>query len=273
MASMSAEMQTHFNLEAYLARIAYEGPRLVSHAVLEAVHECHLAAIPFENFDVRLGCPIHLDLESIQGKLVEGRRGGYCFEQNALLSAALQALGFEVTTLEARVGPIDRRRERPRTHMLLQVLLEGRSWLADVGFGGGGPLRPVAMDGTLGEQPGGDYRVVAQDAYRVLQHRWHKGQEWEEDYVFRLEPAYPIDYELANYYTSTHPESLFVQKLTLQRALASARHMLRGRLYTVRRDGVEEVRELTPTEVVALVKERFAFEMEEEDVLRALGED
>src|SRR6185295_14851436 len=105
-----------FDLDGYLARIGYDGPRRASHETLTALHEAHEAAIPFENLDILLGHPISIELAALQLKLVGGRRGGYCFEQNTLFRAVLEALGFRVTSLAARVrggGVL-----RPRTHML-----------------------------------------------------------------------------------------------------------------------------------------------------------
>ena len=267
----SAEARAGFDLEAYLTRIGYEGSQTISRALLDALHERHLAAIPFENLDVRLGREIRLDLESLQSKLVARRRGGYCFEQNRLFAAALSALGFEVETLEARVRPIGANHRLARTHMLLGVRLEDALWLADVGFGGDGPLRPVPMDGAVCEQPGGSYRVAVEGALKVLQYR--RQGRWVDAYAFGPEPVYPIDYEMANYYTSTHPRSIFVQALTLQLSLASARHLLRGRRYTIRRGEREESRDLTDSEAVALVRERFGLDVGEDEVIRALGED
>ena len=68
--------ESAFGLDAYLQRIRYTGERNPTLATLSALHEHHAAAIPFENLDVRLGRPIRLDLESLQAKLVAGRRGG-----------------------------------------------------------------------------------------------------------------------------------------------------------------------------------------------------
>src|SRR5262249_24611720 len=94
---------TALDLDAYLARVGYTGDRAPSLAVLDALHLAHATHVPFENLGILLGRPVLLDLESLQAKLVRGRRGGYCFEQNALLAAALEALGFAVTRLAARV--------------------------------------------------------------------------------------------------------------------------------------------------------------------------
>src|SRR6185369_15650915 len=98
-----AEMPHRLDLDAYLARIAYPGPREPTGAVLDALHEAHVTAIPFENLDVRLHRPISLTLPDLEAKLVAGGRGGYCFEQNTLFAAVLRELGFVVRTLEARV--------------------------------------------------------------------------------------------------------------------------------------------------------------------------
>ena len=77
------------DLDAYLARIAYEGPRRPSARTLTALHAAHVTAVPFENLDILLGRTISLDLDALQAKLVAARRGGYCFEQNTLFLAVL----------------------------------------------------------------------------------------------------------------------------------------------------------------------------------------
>src|SRR6201999_33686 len=120
-----------------LARIGFEGARAPDLGTLTTLHAAHADAIPFEAFDPLLGRPVRLDLASVQAKLVDSRRGGYCFEQNALFKAALEALGFKVTALGGRVqwmaqpgSPLG-----PLVHMLLRVDLPEGPHLADVGFG------------------------------------------------------------------------------------------------------------------------------------------
>ena len=111
-------MSEAFDLDAYLARIGYAGPRTPTLATLRAIHALQPAAIPFESLDPFLRRPVPLDLASLQAKLVGQRRGGYCFELNGLFAAALKALGFSVTPLSGRVrwmAPPDRP-ESARTH-------------------------------------------------------------------------------------------------------------------------------------------------------------
>jgi hypothetical protein len=147
------------DLPAYLRRIGYAGALSPSRSTLDALHLAHATAIPFENLDILLGVPIRLDLANLQSKLVFRRRGGYCFEQNALFANVLERIGFTVTRLAARVR-YGTDRVLPRTHMTLRVDVAGVPILADVGFGADGLLLPVPMDGALSQQFGWSYRVA-----------------------------------------------------------------------------------------------------------------
>ncbi len=227
-----------FDLAAYLSRIGAPAGAVAGApgtiaggatglATLRALHEAHVTAIPFENLDILLGRPIRLDLVSLQAKLVAGRRGGYCFEQNTLFQAALESLGFQVTPLAARVR-VGATGIRARTHMLLRVDLGQVPFLADVGFGAGGlvtPL-PLALGAEIRSGPFA-YRLVREGEQWVLQ--GDSGGGWTDQYAFTLEPQHPIDYEVANYYTSTHPQSAFVTNLTAQRSWPERRAVLRNR--------------------------------------------
>jgi N-hydroxyarylamine O-acetyltransferase len=260
-----------FDLKAYLERIEYRGALEPTLATLQSVQLAHLSSIPFENIDVRLGRPIGLDLETLQAKLVAGRRGGYCFEQNSLFAAALGALGFDVATLEARVRPPGARATLARTHMVLHLTVDGQGWIADVGFGADGPLVPVPLDGTASEQSDDVYRIEREEESTcVLRNSWRAN--WRDLYAFTLTPALPVDFEMANYYTSTHPESRFVRTLTVQRSRPEQRQILRGRIYTVRQRSRTTEREVSSKELPALLEQEFGLVIPAEDAARALGD-
>ena len=219
---------SELDLDAYLKRINYPGPLEPTLPTLEALHLAHATHIPFESLDVLLGRPIRLDLASLQEKLVAGGRGGYCFEQNLLLDAALRELGFDVRQLAARVR---HRGDKPlpRTHMLLLVRIADADYIADVGFGGEGLLLPVPF------RPGAECRHYAW-TYRVVEERpgqWLvqslRGADWANLYSFTLEPQTREDYEMANHYTATHPDSPFVRMLIVQLPTPAVRHALRDR--------------------------------------------
>src|ERR1043166_8591573 len=119
------------NVPAYLDRINYRGPLNVDAETLRQLQVAHLRSVPFENLSIHAHEPIVLDDESLYDKIVERRRGGFCYELNGLFAALLTALGHRVELLSARVwggggyGP-------PFDHMALRV--DG-DFLVDVGFG------------------------------------------------------------------------------------------------------------------------------------------
>jgi N-hydroxyarylamine O-acetyltransferase len=235
-----------FDLGAYLERIGDSGPLEPTAAVLERIHQAHATTIPFENLDILLGRPIRIDLESLQAKLVRGRRGGYCFEQNTLFAAALDRIGFRVTTLAARVR-YGAARITPRTHMLLKVDLDEGSRLADVGFGGDGLLKSLPLEpGRDSQQSHWTYRVIEEGHGLVLQSLRPEG--WFDLYDFTLEPHFPVDYEMANHYTSTYPTSFFRQGPIAARPTPEARHRLRGRELSVECGGGTTRRDLADDE-------------------------
>jgi N-hydroxyarylamine O-acetyltransferase len=245
------------DLDAYLRRIGYAGPREPTLEVLASLHALHPAAIPFENLDPLLGRPVSLELEALQAKLVGQRRGGYCFEQNALFRAGLEALGFAVTPLIARVvwmAPPD----RPlggRNHMLLRVDLPEGPYIADVGFGGQLASAPLKLVADL-EQPTTEapFRlVVVSDGY-FLETRLPAG--WTALYRFTLEPAEASDYEVSNWYTSTHPSFLLTTNLLAERLTPQVRLSLFNTSLTRRYpDGRAEVVALSSPETLAAVLE------------------
>ena len=217
-----------FDLEGYLARIGYAGERSASLATLAALHAGHNQSITFENLDPLLRRPVALDLGSLQAKLVRGGRGGWCFEQNRLFATALQALGFDVTTLIARVawnqpaGAIT-----GRTHMLLRVDVGGEPWIADVGFGGQTLTAPIRLvPGVEQATPHEPYRLLEESGRYLLQFR--VGGDWLSLYAFDLVPAHAIDYEMSNWYLCTQGSSHFLQSLVVARIEPGRRITLRG---------------------------------------------
>lgn len=260
---MSAEL----DLGAYLQRINLSGTPQADLAGLRALHLAHASTIPFENLDIQMGLPIRIDLASIQAKLVQRRRGGYCFEQNTLFLAVLKILGFDVMACEARVrrGATE---VLPRTHMLLVVRLEGASWLCDVGFGGEGLLQPLPLDGNAHVQFLNTYRVAEEGSHRVLQSFQHG--LWEDLYAFMPEERFTVDFEMGNHYTSTYPESRFIKTLTAQLPSPEVRRILRNRAYAEIRGEAVEGRELAMEEVIPVLRDIFGIDVPDGATFRAL---
>lgn len=249
------------DLPAYLTRVDFRGEPRPDLATLRALHEAHVTHIPFENFDIHLGRGIRIDLESVQAKLVRACRGGYCFEQNALFAAALEQIGFSVTRLSARVR-LSIAAVLPRTHMLLKVEAEGRSWICDVGFGGWGLLLPVALVADLEtEQEAWTYRLRREEeGIWVLQ--CLECPAGPDLYAFDLTRNLPVDYEPANFYTSTHPQSRFVLSLSAQRIERGVRHVLRNReLVTIHAHGTHAELIETNEQLLDVLAVRFGIQL------------
>ena len=252
-------MTDRLDLDAYLDRVGYRGPRDASIETLHALHLAHATSIPFENLDILLGRGICLDLESLQRKLITERRGGYCFEQNLLLATVLETLGFDVTLLSARVR-YGATVVRPRTHMLLLVTFADGQWIADVGFGGEGLLKPVrlAIDAES-PQFRWTYRLVEEGGHFVLQTRRADG--WLDMYAFTLQPNERVDYEVANHYTSTHPTSPFRMAPTVQRPSPDVRYILRGRELTTDTGDRTTSRTVADEALLDVLRETFGLDL------------
>lgn len=246
-------------LSRYLARIGHAGfpaPTLEGLASLQAAH---IASIPFEAIDALTGAGIDIDPDAIDAKLIGARRGGYCFEQNSLFLRALLAIGFEAEGLLGRVRWMlpDDAPPTPRTHMVVRVMLEGRPWLADVGFGAAVPPQPLAMDSE-------DAQPTRHESYRILRQgaEWQVAASIESEWrtLYRLDHVSPpaIDYEIGNWYTSAHPASHFRHQLIAARTTAEARYGLRdNRLTTRLTDGRIDRRYLTADEIERVLSEIF----------------
>jgi len=228
------------DLDAYFARTGYTGPRTPTLETLHGLVRAHVQTIPFENLDVLLGKPIDLEPAALMQKLVHDRRGGYCFEQNTLLLEVLTALGFHARPLSARV-----RWQRPRdytparTHLLVRVELD-EPWLADVGVGAMSPTAALRL-AEHGEQatPHEPRRLLREG--NMIYHQARLGDDWHDVAELTLEEMPLIDRIVANWYTSTHPQSHFRHRLLVARATPQGRVTLLNDTLSIRgADGIAQ---------------------------------
>ncbi|MFI2237901.1 arylamine N-acetyltransferase [Streptomyces chrestomyceticus] len=254
------------DLDAYLARIGYEGERTPTAGALRELHARHAAAFAFENLEIILGRPVLLDLKSLQEKMVGRRRGGYCYEQNLLYAAALERFGFQVSGLGARIR-MGETKIRPVTHALLKVRLDGADWITDVGFGGEALLEPVPLrDGVEVRQGGWTFGLVreGEDGTWVLRSRHADG--WFDLYAFGPEARHPADYGVFNYYISTHPRSPFTGRTVVQQPGPDLRRSLIGTELTLTRpDWSREVRQVPAEEIPAVLETDFGLVLDGRD--------
>ncbi len=250
------------DLDAYFERIGWRGARTATLDTLSGLVDAHMTAIPFENLDVLLRRPPKLDLASLQAKLVGARRGGYCYEHATLFAAVLDELGFTVARHSARVTMRTPRAEAPRTHMFLSVALPEGTFVVDPGFGGLAPRTPVNVDGT----PAGDHQLVREPDHHALVVRMP--DRTLTAWVSSLEHDFPIDFEMANYFTATNPLSPFTRMIMMRAFTSDGKVTVMNRVVTHTRSGVEHATQIaTGAELRGVVREHFGFDLPELDGL------
>lgn len=209
------------NIDAYLERINYNGPRDVNAETLRALQVAHLMSVPFENLSIHAGEPIVLNEHALYTKIVDQRRGGFCYECNGLFAGLLRALGFDVAMLAAGVASPDGSFGPVFDHMALLVTLDER-WLVDVGFGDSF-LEPLLLDTRADQQQGTRlFRLIEQDDHLILM-RLNEGEDWQPQYRFTLQPYTFPDYEEMCQFHQTSPDSHFTKGLICSRATEDGR--------------------------------------------------
>ncbi len=248
-------------LPAYFDRIGYSGPRTPDFATLEALMRAHIAAMPFENLDVQLGNRVTIDLPAVFAKLVGRRRGGWCYENNGLFGWALGALGFEVRRISAGVMRSARGDAALGNHLALIVTIEGRPWLADVGFGGT-LAAPIPLAAGMHHQPPYAVGLVEADGYWRFEERYADGDPFSFDFL-----AGPADEALfARQCDSLQSEadSVFVQNAVIQQRQGDRHLSLRGRVLLDRGPGEESKRLIADAaDYVAVLRDRFGLDLPE----------
>ena len=247
--------------EAYLRYLDTPVPQQPDLAALDRLIAAHQRQVAFENVDVLLDRPIRIDGDSVFAKVVERRRGGYCFELNNLFARLLLSLGYRVELLAARVRwglPLD----APQTmlsHLTLRVLLDEGPHLVDVGFGSATPWRAVPLGDR--EIPDFPFRLRPQDdgTGEVQLENFRAETGWAAVYRFRPETHAWVDYIPRNWYTSTHPDSIFRQMLMSARGDGDCRLTLaNGTLNRRYLDGrVESRKIIDAAELVQVLRDEF----------------
>lgn len=254
------------SLTSYLARIGYIGPIEPTFDVLRAVHRQHLISIPYENLDIHLSRAVSLDLDTIFDKLVTRRRGGWCYEMNALLAWALGEIGFDVRLLSGTVGREQRGDAVEGNHLVLLVRLD-QLYLADAGFGNAF-LEPLPL--VESEHVQGPFVFRLERTPHLSPPLARGGDRWHfhnhahggAGFDFTLAPRELSDFAAQCRWLQTSPESGFVRIAVCHRLRPDGVISLRGVvLQTVIADGVAERVIETEDDYRRTLREDFALEL------------
>lgn len=246
----------NFILTDYLQRIGFTDEPVANADSLCQLMRAHVQSIPFENLDVQAGKIVSLVPEDIVNKIIYGKRGGYCYEVNSLFAMALTALGFEYDLVGAR--PMFYPQRRPKSHMVLMVKIGAQRWLCDTGFGSFGLRAPIELN-RVGQ-------VIKQDNETFMLEKNERGEfvlkalvkgEWANQFGFDLYPMEMIDFMPVNYYNSTHPDAVFVQRYLVMQQRPDGRTLLSGNQLKQLRGDQETVTEIAEDQLDEVLWREF----------------
>lgn len=234
------ERENALDIREYLERINYQGSCAPTLETLQALHEAHLRAVPFENLSIHAGEPIILQEGALYDKIVRRHRGGFCFELNGLFAALLRAMGFAITMLSASMAH-DADGFGPEIDHLTLLVHLSEDWLADVGNGDSfrRPLRVDDASTPVEDEQG--YRLTRDGAYWIVQ-KCASDDVWEPEYRFGMQPRALSDFIDRCHYYETSPESHFTHGQLCSRATSEGRITLRDQRLITTIDGKREER-------------------------------
>jgi N-hydroxyarylamine O-acetyltransferase len=239
------------DVAAYLARIGAARPAAPTSASLAALHRAHVQSVPFEDYDIHTGVTISLESDSLERKIVQRRRGGYCYELNGLFGALLRELGFAVTLVAAFSLDDDGTRGPDVDHLLLLVEAVDGNWVVDVGNGARWP-QPVPR------RPGVHGRV---QVYRDGDVWWtteRRGDgSWERGWAWTPQPRQLADFAERNRYQQYDPASDFVGRRVAALATPTGRISLVNGVFAELTNGARTERTVSAAEEWALLADRF----------------
>lgn len=234
--------------EKYLRRIGIENFNLpVSAESLKYLQKQHLLSVPFENLDIHWKRPILLDTGKFYRKIVEEKRGGFCYELNGLFNELLRSLGFQTRLVSARVSDGKGGFSNEYDHLAIVVTTGEGEYLADVGFGAftAEPLR-IVTDLEQTDETG--TFIVRQLDNEYLEIAKRDGESWHGEYIFKpLGRGLAEFAEMCNFH-QTSPESHFTRGMVCSLMLDGGRKTLTDKKFIRTRSGEKSETEVNSSE-------------------------
>lgn len=180
--------------------------------LLKKLQYAHITHVPYETTDIVDRKSLSLDYNDLFKKIVEEKRGGYCFELNGLFGWLLREIGYEVTEYQGRFLRGEATPPKPR-HRVLVVKSEGKDWLCDVGVGCKAPRYPVLMEEGTEQNICGEFYKIEKDDFlgNILMEKTEDG--WNQYFSFNNSPCLPVDFTTLSYYCENHPSSPFLNNM------------------------------------------------------------
>lgn len=251
------------DISKYLDRIHYQGEIKPDLSTLKKLQLAHMRSVPFENLSIHYKEPIVLEEELLYKKIVENKRGGFCYELNGLFAQLLQEIGFKVTRLSAGVVKGDGSFGPEFDHLTLLVHLD-QDYLVDVGFGNSFQQPLSFNERGIQHQAGKAYQISTdEDAYILMeQNNLDKKPDFQSQYRFTQKAHELHEYTTMCHYHQTSLKSSFTQKRICSRATPSGRISLSELKLIVTEDGIRNEIELKSEDAfLVALKEYFEIEI------------
>lgn len=250
------------DLSAYLKRLGLTGAPPLSLDGLNALILAHQTHVPFEDLNTSwLRLPVSLEIPALYDKVVLRRRGGYCYELNALFTRLLIDLGFDARSVFCRIV---RGRDflPPCAHRAVVVALAGELYFCDVGFGGPMPAGALHIaDGAGRDVCGEFFRVDRFDDYWWTVSRETSAGEREAVLQFNTFPQTPQEFIAANMKSALDPESIFVKQLLVNLRTEDGALSITDDTFTVHRGGEAQTRPIADeADLRRLLREHFGID-------------
>lgn len=222
-------------LERYFERLGLVLPEKVTAdgALLEKIFRGHVTHVPYENIDYLNMEKTEITFERLYRRMVEQKRGGVCYDLNALLSMALNSIGYEAYPVMADHYRTHMEHTQYRHSALLVKDCEGNDWLCDPGDSFSGALKPLRLEEGTVQHPGGEaYRLEKQEDGSWMLYAEYKG-EWLKNYAFFEKPA---SLEELTYFKNIamDPEIPFTHEELFHLRTAEGFMILRGRSLSIK---------------------------------------
>ena len=246
------------DVEAYLERISYNGPRECTVEVLDELLTCQQMSVPFEDLEVFAeGKVPSLTTCDIFDKIVTRRRGGYCFEVNGGFYALLKALGFDCWSVTARIREGKPYPALPLHRGTIVAFGDDRRW---VDCGSGNQQAGISLsiyDDGVKHTPTGDFKIERVDGHYDLVAYDRHADEWVVKLSFAEEPTEIVDFIVMNYFCAADVKSPFRNMRLVNMRTPSGSVAIEGNALREHIDGKLTEAELTEDDIPRVLKERF----------------
>lgn len=238
---MNGDPMTTQQVRAYLDRIHMEAPQQPDFEYLAKLQMAHVTYIPFENLDMMNNVPLIIDREHLFDKIIVQKRGGVCSELNTLYNWLLESLGYDVVSYASRViaktAPL-----QARSHRIIGVRLDGRTYLTDVGCNFEHCRIPIALEADI-EQDDGEcvYKLVRDEFFGWVMWQKRPGMEWRRKVGFTEEPQIDMDFVQPTFFAQNHPDSRINKYTKVSRYKDGIFYAIRDGKFLKESGGVEEV--------------------------------